>query len=172
MDKVDFKKLLFDVAFCTMACDGHIDKREIEELKKMDKNTSFFEAIDLSDALSKLVKSLESKGARVIEELFQRIGRSDLNVIQELVILEVSLRIINADEKHDENEIKFVNLLRGKLKVHDETINDRFGKGEILRTSEYSKNIIPNPEELETSTFSLPELNEIKEIDLNSYSEE
>ena len=31
MDKLEFKKLLFEVAFCTMACDGDIDKREIEE---------------------------------------------------------------------------------------------------------------------------------------------
>jgi len=42
MDKIEFKKLLFKVAFCTMACDGHIDKREIEEMKIMDKKTSFF----------------------------------------------------------------------------------------------------------------------------------
>jgi len=26
-----------------MACDGHIDKKEIEEMKDMDKNTSFFD---------------------------------------------------------------------------------------------------------------------------------
>ena len=43
MDKNKFKKILFKVAFCTMACDGHIDDREIEELQIMDKKTSFFE---------------------------------------------------------------------------------------------------------------------------------
>ena len=58
MDKVEFKKILFKVAFCTMACDGHIDDREIEEMKIMDKKTSFFEAIDLSDELEYLLNEL------------------------------------------------------------------------------------------------------------------
>ncbi|MFW5705173.1 MAG: hypothetical protein ACOCXG_05010 [Nanoarchaeota archaeon] len=162
MDKTEFKKLLFKVAFCTMACDGHIDKREIEELKIMDKNTIFFEAIDLSDELTALIQSLDKKGTKIIEELFESLSKSDLNPIQELIILEVALRIINADEKHDENEAKFVNLLRGKLKVHDEIINDRFGKLEILYTNEYSKNITSKDME----SFHLPEIGEIKEIDL------
>ena len=63
MDKVEFKKLLFKVAFCTMACDGHIHKREIEEMKAMDKNTSFFDGVDLSGELSDLIDELGLKGA-------------------------------------------------------------------------------------------------------------
>ena len=55
MEKNEFKKLLFKVAFCSMACDGHIDEREIDEMKMMDKNTSFFHDIDLSEELSELV---------------------------------------------------------------------------------------------------------------------
>ncbi|MCK4442091.1 MAG: TerB family tellurite resistance protein [Sulfurovaceae bacterium] len=141
MDKTEFKKLLFKVAFCTMACDGNIDNREIEEMKIMDKKTSFFEAIDLSSELTQLIKELDEKGTKVIEELFVSLKNNDLNTIQELLILEVALRIINADEKHDENEIKFIHLVRAKLKVHDETINDRFGEVDILYTNEYSRNI-------------------------------
>ncbi|MCW3805678.1 hypothetical protein [Plebeiibacterium marinum] len=162
MDKTEFKKLLFKVAFCTMACDGHIDKREIEELKLMDKNTTFFEAIDLSDELSELVNSLDKKGTKIIEELFESLSKIELNAIQELIILEVALRIINADEIHDENEVRFVNLLRGKLEVHDEIINDRFGKLDILHTNEYSRNITSKSLE----SFHLPDMSNIKEIDL------
>ena len=47
MEKNEFKKLLFKVAFCTMVCDGHIDESEIDEMKMMDKNTSFFHNLDL-----------------------------------------------------------------------------------------------------------------------------
>ena len=167
MDKTEFKKLLFKVAFCTMACDGHIDKREIDELKIMDKNTSFFDAIDLSDELSALVESLDNHGTRIIDELFDSISKADLNAIQELIILEVALRIINADEKQDENEIKFVNYLRGKLKVHDEIISDRFGKVDLLRTNDYSRNINSLKSKFDSDTFKLPEINEIKEINLS-----
>lgn len=168
MDKNEFKKILFKVAFCTMACDGHIDDREVEELKVMDKNTSFFEAIDLSGELEQLIKDLENKGTKVIEELFVSLRETKLNPIQELLILEVALRIINADNKHDENEVKFIHLLRSKLELHDETINDRFGELDILYTNEYSKNIVAGKTEIEfADSLKLPEISEIAQVDLN-----
>lgn len=168
MDKTEFKKLLFKVAFCTMACDGHIDNREIEEMRIMDKKTSFFAAIDLSNELTQLIKEIDKKGTKVIEELFAILKNCDLNTIQELLILEVALRIIIADKKHDENEIKFIHLLRAKLKVHDETINDRFGEVDILYTNEYSRNIqIGKTDNEFIESIKLPEFSDLKEIDLN-----
>ena len=168
MDKTEFKKLLFKVAFCTMACDGHIDNREIEEMKIMDTKASFLAAIDLSGELTQLIKEIDKKGTKVIEELFATLRNCDLNTIQELLILEVALRIIIADKKHDENEIKFIHLLRAKLKVHDETINDRFGEVDILYTNEYSRNIQKGKTDNEfIESIKLPEFSDLKEIDLN-----
>jgi hypothetical protein len=168
MEKDKFKKILFKVAFCTMACDGHIDKREIDELQIMDKKTSFFEAIDLSEELKQLIKDLDKKGTKVIEELFVCLRETKLNPIQELLVLEVALRIINADNKHDENEVKFIHLLRSKLELHDEIINDRFGELDILYTNEYSKNIVAGKTEIEfAESVKLPEMSELIQVDLN-----
>jgi hypothetical protein len=167
MEKNEFKKILFKVAFCTMACDGNIDDREVEELKLMIKQTSFFEAIDLSEELEQLIKDLKYKGTKVIEELFSILKQTNLNPIQELLVLEVALRIINADEKHDENEVKFIHLLRSKLQLHDETINDRFGELDILYTNEYSRNIVAGKTEIEfAESVKLPEMSELIQVDL------
>ena len=172
MDKSKFKKILFKVAFCAMACDGDIDPREIEELKLMDKNTTYFADIDLSDELEDLVADFKNKGAKVIEELFELLRNTKLNPIQELLVLEVALRIVNADERIDENEVKFVNFLRSKLDLHDEVIIDRFGELDILYTNEYSKNInIKGKEEDFTKSIHLPELEELKEINLKDEKE-
>lgn len=168
MDKNKFKKILFKVAFCTMACDGHIDDREIEELQMMDKKTSFFESIDLSEELNRLIKDFDKKGTKVIEELFVYLRETKLNPIQELLVLEVALRIINADNKHDENEVRFIHLLRSKLELHDETINDRFGELDILYTNEYSRNIVDGKTEIEfAESVKLPEMSELIQVDLN-----
>lgn len=165
MEKTEFRKLLFKVAFCTMACDGHIDAREIDEIKLMDKKASFFDAIDLSIELSQLIEEFKNKGTKVIEELFQTLKNSKLNTIQELLILEVALRIINADEKHDENEIKFIHFLRSKLELHDETIIDRFGELDILHTNEYTRNVMKKGMTSEfAASVALPELKKLKEI--------
>ena len=165
MDKNKFKKILFKVAFCAMACDGHIDKREIEELQIMDKKTLYFEAIDLSEELKQLIKDIDRKGTKVIEELFVCLKETKLNPIQELLVLDVALRIIYADDEHAENEKKFINLLRSKLELHDEIINDRFGKLDILHTSE-QKNIIADTEIEFAESFKLPEISELIKVDV------
>lgn len=168
MDRNEFKKILFKVAFCTMACDGHIDQREIDELKIMDKKTSYFSDIDLSDELKKLVNDFKDKGAQVIEDLLELLRKTKLNPIQELLILEVALRIANADERIDENEVKFINFLRSKLELHDETINDRFGELDILYTNEYSRNIVVGKMEIEfAESIKLPEISELIQVDLD-----
>jgi hypothetical protein len=165
MEKDKFKKILFKVAFCAMACDGEIQKEEIEELKFMDKNTSYFADIDLSNELTQLVNDFESKGTKVIEELFELLRTTKLNPIQELLVLEIALRIINADNVIDENEVKFINFLRSKLEVYDEIIIDRFGELDILYTNEYSKNKFTLEQEKEfTENIELPEISDLKEI--------
>ena len=141
MDKIHFKKLLFNVAFCAMACDGHIDEREIKEIKFMDKHTSYFEDIDLSSDLNILLEELKERGKRVLDELFEKLEKSDLNTIRELLILEVALRIVNADNKLEENEINYIKMVRSKLKLHDEIIRDRFGVIDYLVNTDYSRNI-------------------------------
>ena len=168
MNKDEFRKLLFKVAFCTMACDGHVDKREIEEMKAMDKDTSFFGEVDLSDELSELVDELSLKGAKIIEELFSTLRANHLNPIQELLMLEVAMRIINSDQKHDDNEVKFIHLLRAKLELHDETINDRFGEVSLLRSNEYAKNIVIGNSDIRfVQSITLPESADFNEAFLD-----
>jgi len=168
MDKDKFKKILFKVAFCAMACDGDIDSREIDELKFIDKNTPYFAEIDLSDELKQLVDDFKQKGTKVIEELFELLRETKLNPIQELLVLEVAIRIVNADERIDDNEKKFVNFLRSKLELHDEIIINRFGELDILYTNEYSKNSILNNTEKEfTESVKLPEISDLIQVDLS-----
>lgn len=138
MDK-QFKKLLFKSAFCTMACDGRIDDTEIEEIRLMDKNTSYFGDIDLSDEVDILVKQFKKNGKQVINDLFSELRKTDLNPVQELLLLEVTFRIMAADTVIDENEIRFLHHLRGALDVYDEVIAQRFGKNNLLFDTDSSE---------------------------------
>jgi uncharacterized membrane protein YebE (DUF533 family) len=40
VNRNEFQRLLFRTAFCLMACDGHIDDREVEEIRLMEKSAS------------------------------------------------------------------------------------------------------------------------------------
>ncbi len=139
MEKSDFKKLLFKTAFCVMACDGHIDDLEIEEMKRIDSSTAYFNDFDLSDELEELIAEVKTKGKLLVVELFQTLRETNLSVVQELLIMEVALRIINADNIIDENEIKFLNILRSKLSVENQILRDRFGEISYLKNLNYTK---------------------------------
>jgi len=150
-----------------MACDGHIDQQEIDEMKKMDKNTTYFGDVDLSIELDRLLKDLNKHGKKVVNDLFQELRETKLNPVQELLILEVALRIIHADEKIDENEIKFVKLLRGRLELYDEMIIERFGKDNLLFDKEYGSDIIVKETDF-LNNLDFSDLEELKNLKLDN----
>ena len=153
METIDFKKLLFKTAFCVMACDGSIDQMEIQEMKKIDSKTTYFSDIDLSEELDNLINGLKNKNIKIVKSLFDSLRENTLLITQELLILEISMRIINADKIIDDNEVRFFNLIRSKLNLGDQIIHERFGK------IPYLKNL--NFDELELSQSY-----DIKEIDV------
>ena len=161
MQTEDFKKLLFKTAFCVMACDGNIDESEIEEMKKIDSSTTYFNDIDLSIELDNLISDLKNKNVKIVKNLFDSLRENTLSISQELLILEVTLRIINADNIIDENEVRFLNLIRSKLDVADKIISERFGKISYLKNLNY--------EEIEINESNL--INEINITDIKNWED-
>ncbi|NPD47246.1 TerB family tellurite resistance protein [Lentimicrobium sp. S6] len=165
MDKDIFKRILFKIAFCTMACDGDIDDREIEEIELMGKKANYFVDIDLTDELKTLVDDFHKRGVGIIEKLFDELSKVEFNPIQELLILEVAIRVIYADKKVDENEIKFFKYLRSKLRVPNEIIADRFGDISDIYDLNIQNKIVPKTSHEIDETFELPDISDLKEID-------
>jgi hypothetical protein len=173
LEKQQFQRLLFKVAFCTIACDGQIDEKEINEMKLMDKSVAYFQGIDLSDELDNLLITLKEKGKYIIDELYSLLKKTKLSMVQELLILEVAFRLAMANEVMDENEIKFIRFLRSHLDIHDEIIRDRFGAVEYLFDKDYSQDIIKNETKDDLlSSISLPELKEIQMVDFSDIKDE
>ena len=137
METKDFKKLLFKTAFCVMACDGSIDDLEIQEMRKIDSSTIYFSDIDLSDELDELINELHNKNIKIVKNLFDLLRENTLTISQELLILEVTMRIINADDVIDDNEVRFLNLIRSKLDLGNQIIHQRFGKISYLKNLDY-----------------------------------
>lgn len=167
MEQDKFKVLLFKIAFCTMGCDGEIDELEVEEMRKIDNNTSFFNNVDLSRELDVLISAFKDKGTLLVSELFEELKRVELSPIQELIILEVALRLINADGKQDENEKRFVQHLRAHLKVHDEEIFDRFGQLEILHTSPHANRLKRSGNSKGELDIKMPRHDVLEEVDFH-----
>jgi len=131
MKELEFEKLLFNTAICVMACDGQIHESEVSELELIAENTPYFRELDYKNELNKIMKEIE-KNTNVMKRYFNTLKEADLSPVQELLILEVVLRIMYSDNRIDENEVKFVKLIKSYLKMPDQIIFERFGKIEFL----------------------------------------
>lgn len=127
MELSNFKELLLKIAICAIACDGDIDDREIEALHKIEKESPYFSAMDLSETLEKSLSECLNDLKTFKNDIFKTLDNNFLNIVQELTTLEISLRIIAADEIEEETEKVFINDLRTHLDLDDFLIEQRFG---------------------------------------------
>ena len=132
MDKTKFKRLLFDIACSAVACDGHIDDREIRELQYIDKSTTYFEDIDMSRKLKRFVDNFKNNPDETINELIEKLKETFLNPVQEMLILEIVLRLVYADTRIDKREEEYIQSIRACISLDDEMITQRFGKIDFL----------------------------------------
>ena len=136
MEKTQYKKLLFDIACSSMACDGHIDEREIKELQDIEKSTTYFEGINLTRKLDRFVESFKNNPEETIEEIIYKLKDSLLNPVEEMLVLEIALRLVYSDVKIDPKEIDFLQSIRACLSIDDEIMTQRFGVIDFLVSSQ------------------------------------
>ncbi len=139
MEELKFEKLLFNTAVCVMACDGEIHDSEIQELKLIAKNTPYFKDLDYQTELNSIMLSIKNN-TNIMKQYFEEIKAVALSPVQELLILEVVLRMMYADNRIDENEVKLIRIIKSYLKIPDQIIFERFGKIDFLINSQYEIN--------------------------------
>ena len=132
MEENEFKRLLYDVACLAVTCDGYIVDKEIRELKFIDKSTSYFKDIDLSKKLKLFSQNYMDNSEKTINKVYDQINEAILNPVEEMLILEIALRLIYSDTKIDKKEITFIQSLHSLLALDDEMIVARFGVIDFL----------------------------------------
>ena len=123
-----FQDLLLRSAVSVIACDGNIDDVEIIEIKNMAENEIYFMGYDYEQPLNDSVDYIKANGKNAINEYLNDLAAADLNSRQALLLIEVLIRAIEADNKIEDNEIKFLQLVKSKLNITEETIITKFPK--------------------------------------------
>jgi len=122
MDKLEFDKLLLKTAFCCLASDGNIDKREIELLKSIFANKEQYIGMNFNDKINSFIKLYNEKGKGFFSFYFDLLKESTLTENEELAVIDIALKTIKADEQIEYSEIKFFKNIRHRLKISDENI--------------------------------------------------
>ena len=122
MKNQDFKDFLFKSAVMAMACDGDIAETEIEEIKTIVANEIFFMGYDFEEPLKRNIDNIKANGIGEINQYLQEIGTYNLNEHQEILLIEVLLRIIEADNSIQTSELKFLQMAKAKLNIDEQTL--------------------------------------------------
>jgi len=128
MKTIDFQSFLLKSAIAVMACDGSIDNEEITEIKEMVSNEIYFMGFDYEKPFETNLNYIKSNGKKAINEYLSELSSLSLNDKQELRLIEVLIGTIESDNKVENNEIKFLQLVKSKLSVSEETIISQFPK--------------------------------------------
>ena len=123
-----FQNLLLKSAISVMACDGSIDESEIAEIKNMADNEIYFMGFDIEEPFEKSLNHIKQKGKKAINEYLNELSQLNLDEKQELILIEVLIRTIESDNKIEASEVKFLQLVKSKLGISEETIITQFPK--------------------------------------------
>jgi uncharacterized tellurite resistance protein B-like protein len=124
----DFQKLLFKSAVSIMAADGEIHETEVAELKTLVSESAYFLDFEFDAALNENLSLIKSDGKDSINSFLKDLAISELNKHQQLILVEVLFRIIDADNKIEENEIVLFQKIKTKLNITDEELILKFPK--------------------------------------------
>lgn len=122
MDTISFDKLLLKTAFCCMACDGHIDDKEINAIRTICSSSPIFEKFNFEEEINLLVNKINARGKEFIAYYLGLLKSSVLSEAEELTLIDFAIKTIYADDKVEYSEIKFFKVIRTNLKIEDDKI--------------------------------------------------
>lgn len=126
METISFDRLLLKTAFCCMASDGKIDKREVELIKSMCEKSSLFKEFNFEEEINLLVKKLNERGKEFISYYFNLLKNSSLTEEEELTLIDFAFNTIKADDQIEYSEIKFFKVIRKSLCISDQKIIEKY----------------------------------------------
>jgi uncharacterized tellurite resistance protein B-like protein len=119
---METNELYLLTAFVCSACDGEIANEEVDLIKTLCGNTELFNGIDVENKLNEYVAKINQDGIKFIKGFLNDLSNSELPDDVQLNIVEIAIKMIEADNQILYSEVKFFKKLRANLTVSDEKI--------------------------------------------------
>ena len=163
MEKTEFEKILLKTAFCCLASDGNIDKREIDLIQSIFANFEQYKDLNLQDKINSFIKIYNEKGKEFFTNYFDLLKDASFSSEEELGIIDVAIRTIQADDLIEYSEIKFFKIIRHHLKATDSQILEKFPDIEIFLEEDIAtESIYDKMKKQYFDTVELPQFDIIK----------
>lgn len=116
------QELYLKTIFCCMACDGDIADKEVAIVKDISSKTSLLDGLDVKVMLNTYIIDINSKGASFLRKYLNELSDAELTKEEELLIVDLAIKTIEADNVIEYSEVKFFKKIRLRLSLSDEVI--------------------------------------------------
>lgn len=124
------KELLLKTAFCCMARDGDIAPDEIRLLNDFVSDDQFFFGLDVQTVINQYIVEINETGSAFLASYLKELNEAQLDDVAAVQVLDIAMRIIEADNVVEYSEISFFKNIRNQLKVSDDVLYERFPEKE------------------------------------------
>jgi uncharacterized tellurite resistance protein B-like protein len=115
-------ELYLKTLFCCSACDGSIAPEEIALIRQVTDENELFAEMDIEGVLNGYVDTINKQGKIFLKDYLYELATEELSTEEQLKIIELSIRMIEADNQILYSEVKFFKKLRACLSVTDDEI--------------------------------------------------
>ena len=154
---METNELYLKTAFCCMACDGEIADEELDLVKTFAKDSDLFKGLEIEAKLNEYVADINANGQQFLAGYIKDVASAELTEEQEINLVKIAIKMIEADNKIEYSEISFFKKIRFKLAVEDETLMKVFE----------DETLFEKFPEVEPEDFLLPDVMVKDEMDWN-----
>lgn len=116
------EELYLKTVFCCIACDGDIATEEVDLVKDLCAKDNIFCNMDSEILLNSWIAEINERGGLFLQSYLEEIKSVELNVKEQLLLVSLAIKAIEADNRIEYSEVKFLKKIRSRLTISDEAI--------------------------------------------------
>ena len=116
------EELYLKTVFCCIACDGDIATEEVNLVRELSTKDELFNNIDIEKCINTWIAEINELGGKFLQSYLKEINAIDLSDKEQLLLVSLAFKAIEADNRIEYAEVKFFKKIRSRLTVSDEMI--------------------------------------------------
>lgn len=116
------EELYLKIIFCCIACDGNIATEEVDMVRNLCAKDRIFHNLDSEEYLNSWITEINEQGGVFLQTYLKEINSVELNKQEQLLLVSLAIKAIEADNSIEHAEVKFFKKIRSKLTISDEAI--------------------------------------------------
>ncbi len=116
------EELYLKTIFCCIACDGDIATEEVDMVRDLCAKDRIFHNLDSEKYLNSWITEINEQGGMFLQAYLKELNSADLNETEQLLIVSLAFKAIEADNRIEYAEVKFFKKIRSRLTISDEAI--------------------------------------------------